>query len=147
MHGRNMSTLICVTLPLVIIGSTGRSRGQHMYDLCYARGGPHPWQCPQIHADEKVRLSRVKPNEGDWGSGAKYLSLLLFPPSSSKPHFPGSLSSRSKAPTPPSSPRTFVTGSKAVLLSSSSALPCLQATPQPLQTKAARLCIITNKLK
>ena len=57
--------MLCVTLKLVIIGSTGRSRGQHMYDLCYARGGPHPWQRPQIHADEKVRLPRVKPNEGD----------------------------------------------------------------------------------
>ena len=36
-----------------------------MYDLCYARGGPHPWQRPQIHADEKVRLPKAKPNEGD----------------------------------------------------------------------------------
>ena len=31
-----------------------------MYDLCYAWGGPHPWQRSQIHADEKVRLPYEK---------------------------------------------------------------------------------------
>lgn len=128
--------MLCVTLKLVIIGSTGRSRGQHMYDLCYARGGPHPWQRPQIHADEKVRLPRAKPNEGDWGPGSRTYS---YSPPSLRASFPR-LSLLLERGSPFLIPYFCYWGSKAVLLSSSPAqLPCLQATLQPLQTKAARL--------
>lgn len=35
-----------------------------MYDFCHAWGGPHPWQRPQIHADEKVRLPQSREEKG-----------------------------------------------------------------------------------